>query len=297
MENLLQDAYDLHVHTGPDINPRKATDIEMVSRYKAIGIKGFCIKSHYFSTAGRARHIKELYPDFNCIGALVLNSSVGGLNPDAVLMAALEGAKLLWFPTFDAKNEIDFTFSDRCTYEVLPGWVRVLNEKKAHGRDVSGITIFDENGKIKEEVKTILDLASEKDMVVCTGHLSKPEGYALIKEAKGHSLKKPVVVTHATFCSEAYTKEEQKELAEMGAIIEECFGAVTVPYGMTWPGMYEIIRYVGPEHIIMSSDLGHPKKDYPDVGMQQFAENLLNNGFTVEEIRRMAVINTAMLVE
>lgn len=59
---LLEGAYDLHVHTGPDVNERKLDDLEMAERIFRIGMKGFGIKSHYFCTAERARLVKKLYP-------------------------------------------------------------------------------------------------------------------------------------------------------------------------------------------------------------------------------------------
>jgi hypothetical protein len=296
MNNLLEDAYDLHVHPGPDLNNRKADDLELAERYLNAGMKGFCIKSHYFSSAARARHINKLYPGINCIGALVLNGTVGGINPEAVFVAAMEGAKIIWFPTFDAENEISYTFGPACTYEVLPGWVRILKEKEKMGLSTKGISIL-EDGELIPQVRDIIAIAKERDLVLCTGHLGKAEGFALVKAAKEEHLQRPVVVTHATFCSEAYTKEEQKALADLGAMIEQCFGAITVPYGMTWDGIYEIIRFVGPENCIISSDCGHPKKDYPDVGMRIFAENLYANGFSEESIHRMFAVNPASLVE
>ncbi len=87
------------------------------------------------------------------------------------------------------------------------------------------------------------------------------------------------------------------DLAEMGAIIEECAGVIKAADSISWESMYEIIRYVGPEHCIISSDCGNVNKPYPDVAMENMAERLCQNGFTQEEVRRMAVINTAMLVE
>ena len=162
--SFLTGAYDLHVHPGPDLNDRKADDLDMAKRYIARGMKGFCIKSHYFSTASRAHHINTLNPGFNCIGALCLNSTVGGVNPDAVMVAAMEGAKMIWFPTFDARNEIDYTFSEHCTYEVLPGWVRILKEKEKMGHNFKGLTIFDEDQNLIPEVDDILSIEKERDL-------------------------------------------------------------------------------------------------------------------------------------
>ena len=105
MNALLKDAYDLHVHSAPDLLPRKMDDIEMAQRIIASGMKGYAIKSHYFCTSERAQMIRKLYPRCNAIGTLTLNSSVGGINPMAVEMAGRSGARMVWFPTVDSDHE------------------------------------------------------------------------------------------------------------------------------------------------------------------------------------------------
>lgn len=59
---LLEGAYDLHVHTGPDVMSRKLDDLEMAERIRKVGMKGYGIKSHYFCTAERAKLVHKVYP-------------------------------------------------------------------------------------------------------------------------------------------------------------------------------------------------------------------------------------------
>ena len=92
MNRILEGAYDMHVHTAPDVIDRRMDDLDLAAAYKAAGMKGFVIKSHYFDTAGRAYLIRRLFPGLHAVGAIVLNRSVGGLNPEAVRMAAKYGA-------------------------------------------------------------------------------------------------------------------------------------------------------------------------------------------------------------
>ena len=51
VHELLSGTYDLHIHTAPDVIPRKCTDEETVRRLEAAGMKGCAIKCHYFETA------------------------------------------------------------------------------------------------------------------------------------------------------------------------------------------------------------------------------------------------------
>ena len=49
MKELIQGAYDLHVHSAPDVLPRKLDDLEMGRRIAAAGMGGYCIKSTTFA--------------------------------------------------------------------------------------------------------------------------------------------------------------------------------------------------------------------------------------------------------
>ena len=293
-EELLEGAYDLHVHTGPDVVPRKIDDLEYAEILIKLGMKGFGIKSHYFPTAERARLVNKIYPDFRAVGAITLNNSVGGMNPVSVETAGRDGVKIVWMPTFNADNEIQYLFN-KGGYEDLPPWAEVELERKKQGKPLTSITIL-EDGKLKPKVREVLDLIAEYDMILATGHLGKQEIFALAKAAKEHNIKK-LVVTHPTFSSIALSKEEQKELTELGAYMEQCFGVITPKYGSTWEKLYEIIRYVGPEMTILSSDLGQVNNPSPEQGLLQFVENLIANGFSKAEVRKMTAENTSYLVE
>ena len=83
VHELLSGTYDLHIHTAPDVIPRKCTDEETVRRLEAAGMKGCAIKCHYFETAARAALLQERFPQMIIVGGLVLNRSVGGINPEA----------------------------------------------------------------------------------------------------------------------------------------------------------------------------------------------------------------------
>jgi hypothetical protein len=292
-EKILNGAYDLHIHTAPDVVGRKLDDLEMAERAEVVGLKGFGIKSHYFCSAGRSRLVKKVYPKVNAIGSIVLNNTVGGFNALAVEMASREGAQIVWMPTFDSDNEAKFFRSGK--YTELPFWAKLQSELIEQGKTMESIKVLNENGSLRKEVLDVLDIIANRNMILCTGHLGKSETYAIVKKAKDLKIKK-IVITHPNFPSTYYTKEEQKELAEMGVYLEHCF---TTPYSkkISWEEVYEQIRYVGPEYCIISTDLGQPKGIFPDEGLKIFYTNLLNNGFTPDEVIRMAQINTAELVE
>src|ERR1700752_878251 len=101
----LQGAYDLQVHVAPDVIERRIDDLDLAKEFLAHGLKGFVLKSHYMSTAERAKVVTAAVAGIQAYGALTVNHSVGGLNPVAVDIAGRSGAKIVWFPTVDAENE------------------------------------------------------------------------------------------------------------------------------------------------------------------------------------------------
>ncbi len=102
---LVRGAYDLHVHSGPDVMPRRIDDSALARRFLDVGLAGYVIKSHYVPTAERAAVVRAAVPGVQVLGSLTLNRAVGGLNPLAVEITAREGARLVWLPTVDAANE------------------------------------------------------------------------------------------------------------------------------------------------------------------------------------------------
>ncbi|RKL68083.1 cytosolic protein [Salipaludibacillus neizhouensis] len=289
---LLKGAYDLHVHSGPDVVGRKLDDLEMAERLEKVGMKGYGIKSHYFCTAERAKLVNKVYPNVNPIGAIALNNSVGGLNPLAVELAARDGAKIVWMPTVDATNEQEYF--KKGNHKKLPFWAKLQKELMEQGKTQSSISILEGN-QLKKEAIDVLDVIKNHDLILATGHLGKDETFALVKAASEMMIRK-IVITHPNFPSTRYTKEEQKELTNLGAYLEFCF---TTPHSekTTWREVYEEIKFSGAENCILSTDLGQPAGVFPDEGLQMFVDNLLENGFNEDEIRQMTVKNTTFLVE
>ena len=103
----------------------------MAQRIIAAGMKGYAIKSHYFCTSERAQLVRKIYPQCNAIGAVTLNSAVGGINPMAVEMAGRSGAKIVWFPTVDSEHEIQHLA--KCPPDKLPYWAKMKQLMDAEG--------------------------------------------------------------------------------------------------------------------------------------------------------------------
>ena len=289
----IQGGYDLQVHVAPDVIARRIDDLDLAKEFLARGLKGFVLKSHYFPTAERAQVVTKAVPGIHAFGAIVLNHSIGGLNPVAVELAGRSGCKIVWMPTVDAANET--AGRPDGTKKHLPFWAKIQLELAATGIAPPPITVLDEDGALTQTTRICLELIGKYDMILATGHLGRREILALVKAAQEMKLKR-VLVTHAEFPSQSLSSREQVELADLGALIEHCF--TTMHTGKaSWEGVFDSIRRVGPERCVISTDLGQTINPPVSDGFAMFAETLLHADFTVEEIRQMAVTNPSGLVE
>lgn len=293
MSNLLKGAYDLHVHLGPDVLPRKVDDIEMGKRAVESGMGGFALKNHYSSTAERAANIRKLYPECDAVGSIVLNNSVGGINPIAVEMAIRSGAKIIYMPTTDGAYEQDMVFN-KTPENKLPFWAKLIFKLRDEGIEFPGITIMDESGKLKKNVIEVLDIIAKHDVILESSHLSKEEVMVLIREAAARGVKK-MIITHVNYPGTALPVEMQKTLVGYGAYMEHCY----TPWKtgkISFEENCAQIRAVGTKHVILGTDLGRADYCYPDEGLLDFCESLIRAGFTEDEVHEMVVRNPRILL-
>ena len=103
VEALLKGAFDFRIHAGPEPDGERRTDYLEAGRdaYEA-EMAGFVLMKHRHPTALAAYALNRMYPGFHTVGSIVLNTSVGGLNPEGVESSAKLGAKVVWMPTQDA---------------------------------------------------------------------------------------------------------------------------------------------------------------------------------------------------
>ena len=289
----LEGAYDLQVHVGPDVIARRIDDIDCAKEFLARSMKGFVLKSHYIQTGERAQVVTKAVPGSRIYGALTLNHSVGGLNPVAVELAGRSGCKIVWMPTVDAENETAGRLDGGSAK--LPFWAKIQRELAAEGISPPPLTVINASGDVTDAARTCMERIAKHNMILATGHLGRREIFALVKTAKTMGLKK-VVVTHAEFPSQNLTGDEQKELADMGAVIEHCF-TTTYTAKATWESTFANIRKTGVSRTFISTDLGQTINPPVAEGFGMFAQKLLDAGFTAEDVRTMAVTNPSRLVE
>lgn len=236
---------------------------------------------------GRAYFVKKMYPQVEPIGAVVLNRSVGGINPYVVQAAIQYGARVIWMPSNHSKWHADyFKISD---YPQLG-----RRQKQLPG---PGVTILDENGTITPETLTILDLIAEAGVCLATGHLSLGEIRILQDEANARGIKK-FLVTHANWALCRLDLDVQKELIEKGAYLEYVAVSCTSPifYEQNPEELAAWINELGGDKLVLSSDLGQPSAAPHPEGMRMLIAALLDLGVPYTTLEHMTKGNPPTLL-
>ena len=271
----LKGVVDIHAHCDPDSVPRSIDAIDLAKLARDRGIRALVLKNHYEPTASLAFLVRKVVPGIELFGGIALNRTVGGVNPAAVeSMTRMKGGwgRVVWMPTFDAENQVRYSKESR-------PFVRVSK-----------------NGTLLPEVREVLALIAKNKLTLGTGHSSPAEDLMLIREARRAGISS-IVVTHGMLPPVAMTVAQMREAAGLGAYIEFVYNVMigsTKAFEM--PEYARAIRAVGPEHCILSSDLGQPGNPLHPDGLEAFFAALRSQGFTVSEIERMAKNNPARLL-
>jgi hypothetical protein len=292
IEGLLEGAFDTHIHSAPDVLPRKFNDIELAQRFKARHMAGFVLKSHYICTADRATLVNQIVPEVQAFGAIVMNNSVGGLNPLALDIAGRLGTKVCFLPSVDNANELEAIAGQRDESK-LPYWMSIAREMRALGIAGSFLSVT-EDGKVTQATRQCLEIVAKHDMVLATSHIRPSEMLPVVTAAREVGVKR-IIITHPEFPTTLLSIPQQQELAKLGVYFERCF---TTPNTgkISWEQVYANIREVGPDTTILATDLGQTTAPYPDEGMAIWVERLLGEGFKEAEVRRMVRDNAAQLL-
>jgi predicted metal-dependent TIM-barrel fold hydrolase len=108
----------------------------------------------------------------------------------------------------------------------------------------------------------------------------------LVREARRQGVEH-IVVTHALTPPVRMSIAQMKEAAQLGAYLELVYGRMNAA---EWA---RAIREVGPEHIILSSDLGQPNSPLHPDGMVAYFAALKKEGITDAQIDLMSKTNPA----
>ena len=272
-KNLLSGSIDFHIHGGPDVRPRKMTELAIAQAAKQAGMKAVMIKNHVTPTTLRARLISEVV-GFPVFGGLVLNKPAGGLNPSAVEVELKLGAKEIWLPTIHSVAQVR------------------LNK----GNLANAVPISDERGAFLPALIEVMDLVAKAGAILGTSHLAADEVEKIVCLARERKIQK-IVITHPENDPPMMPLDMQKRLAGQGVFFERTYLSTLPPRNMTAEILAGHIKAVGGDTTIMATDCGQPEYDEPVEGFVTFMKTMIELGIPAEQIATMVRKNPAQLLE
>ena len=291
INKLIRESWDMHVHVGPDMLPRKYS-VASLSDEEEGKIGGIVVKSHAFSTQPTVKIQQEKKKKLNLVGSITLNNFVGGLNPDAVYASASLPTKfplVVWFPTLHARNHVE---KSKGNYEIPPDWIKDPNFVPRKKSEVRPINVIDAKGNLTKETRAVLTMIKKMDCILATGHLWWKEAKLLAQTALKMGIK--VILTHVTGRDILMPLGAQKELSKKGVYVEYCY--------VFWldrdnPEDYppkesaRNIKKIGPEHCIISSDTGQMRNPSPSQCLMAWVKLLGKHGLSRDNFEQMLIEN------
>jgi hypothetical protein len=274
---LVHGAVDLHVHGGPDVVPRRHTDIELARRAQAAGMAAIVLKSHVESTVGRAAAASEA-TGFAVHGGLVLNpGACGGIEPEVVLTSLELGARVIWMPTTASAAHL----------EHFPG------AAPGASRGATRAAEFD-----RAKVRDVCRLVADAGALLASGHLGPEETIVLAEEASEAGAR--LLLQHPDYTVPGLSASAQADLAARfpTATFERCAFVVSpgAPEPLPIARMVEAMQAVGLDRNVVSSDLGQPSNPpYPE-GFEAFAAELEASGIPRTSLDPMLTTRPAALL-
>ncbi len=284
---LLVGAVDTHVHSAPDLVPRKLDDVEVARQARDAGMAAVVLKNHFLATALRVSLVESLVPGIRVIGSVVLNRPMGGMNPWAVEAAARGGAKVVWLPTAHSENQLH--------HEAQSGTVHRA-AMTLPGRETA-VRVFTADGQPTPDTEAVLEIVRDRNLLLATGHLSPEEVDSLTARAIDIGVRR-IVVTHPELPVVAMPVAQQQRLAQRGVYFERTFNVTRPPRSlMTLSELAGRIREVGTATTILATDFGQLDNPPPVEGLLDYVSGLLSEGFTEEELRQMVGAHARTLLD
>lgn len=263
----------MHIHTGPDIRPRRLDDVELAQAAVRLGVRAVVIKSHVMCTASRATIAEKVCPGVRVFGGIVLNPHVGGINPIAVEASIKMGAKIVWLPTL---------FSTQ--------------QRRSQGKNDGVETVV--NNKIVPALKDILKMVAEHKLVLATGHLAPREIFVVVEEAQRYGVKK-IVVTHPEIGTVNMSIADQKALAASGVYFERCYAQPIGggKYKSNFAANFEAIDTVGYQSTIIATDSGQVENPIWSESIFEYLSFLKDQGIPLDQLNMMTKIIPARMLD
>jgi hypothetical protein len=290
VEVALQGSFDLHRHGYPEISfgvTTRLEDVEDLTACREAGFRGVVLKSHMWPTVGRAYHLRRAVPGLEVVPSITLNTCTGGFAPISVESAALQGAGVVYMPTWSARNDIERGgASAHIVAKALP---------HADPATFKALTVLDAHDNLLPEVVETLAVAEAYGMVIFSGHLAPRETLALAESGLGASGR--FVFSHPDSNSIGATAEDIAAVMATGAYLELCaLGTLPGFQRISPTEIRDLAVEYGVDHCLITSDYFFPWAPPSAETIRTLASLLLGLGMTISEVSQLVAGTPAALL-
>jgi len=284
---ILDGLIDTHSHPAPSAMPREF-DAASGARdgWEKLRMRAMVFKCHHHNTQMDVLAQRELLADIptEVIGAVALNSSVGGLNLAQVQLCLGLGGRIVYLPTVSSGRHID-------NHAESIGFPTTTVEVTTHR-----VEVLDADGRVEPELGPIFDLIAEHDAVLNGGHLHPDHMRPCFEEAKRRGVRR-LVISHPDFVIGA-EPAECHDFVDMGAMVEHELHMYDPGAKMRWPleQLATWIRTLGAENTLLGSDLGQKGFPWPADAYIRVIDGLLELGIPEHDLRTIVHDNPRRLL-
>lgn len=283
----MRGAIDPHMHSGPANVARSLDHIEAMQEASQCGYAAIVFKDHHYDVSPTARLLARHFPQFTTkvFSGIVLNSTVGGMNPLAVEHCAAHGGKIVWMPTLSAENH--------------NRWALTHNHPAASAsmRAPAEVPVTIDRRVVRDDAKAVLDVIAAKNLILATGHLHVEEVWRVTDEARRRGVKQ-IIVTHPEDIVDA-SMNDVGGLAAAGCYIEHSLAGFVEGSslrGHTYDDLKLWIDAGTVDRTILCSDLGAAGTIRPVEGFRRAIKGCIDLGYSDDEIRRLFSQNAAAML-
>jgi hypothetical protein len=292
---------DMHVHIGPEYLRRRYSAETLADEARREGF-GVVMKNHFQPTTGQVSQVRRPDDQVPLVGSVALNFSVGGVDDHGV-RAALSGWKrdvtaedpnperiVVWMPTVCAEAHV-IIYNRR---DISEAW-GIKGKYTRYYPSGTGYRLDQSDPNVMAAVDRTLKIIAENDLVLATGHLDREETLMLVKRARAAGVGR-IMMTHPLFqATQLDPATMQRMWREHGAFSELCFSNIAMDH-LTYDQYCAVIEAVGPEGVVLSSDVGQVFSPPVGESLREFFAELMACGIKEDAIAQMAVLNPHRLL-
>jgi len=288
-EELLDGAWDVHVHVAPSLFPRWGDGWDLAEACQKARMRGVVLKAHHGSTVEVAATLSRRFDGLEVLGGVVLNEFVGGIKPLVVENSMALGGRFVWMPTVHAAH-----------HGVATGQLGAFSFQGtalAH-TPKTGLTVLSASGGLLPEVREVLALLDGTSMVLGTGHLSPEEILALARGIAADGRRIRLLVNHVLFTVPNLSVAELEALAGPDVYFELCDLSCSPLTSATTPkAVAAHLSSLRSAQWVIASDSGQRDNLHSPAALMRYCAALMREGVDEAFLGRMLGSHPAALTD